>query len=99
MAAIAAVIPMAHGSGDGLKEIEYFGHVISPNGLELCPQKVKAILKLQPSSSKQELQSFLGTVNLMAINTTGINGKERSVASDKARVDQKMLTMAMYGQR
>ena len=48
------------------QKIEYFGRVISPNGVEPCRQKVKAILKLQTPSSKQELQSFLGTVNFMA---------------------------------
>ena len=48
------------------RQIEYFGRVISPDGVKPCPQKVNAILKLQPPSSKQELQSFLGTVNFMA---------------------------------
>ena len=48
------------------QEIEYFGRVISPQGVTPCPMKVKAILSLVAPSDKQELQSLLGTVNFMA---------------------------------
>ena len=48
------------------RKISYFGRIISPKGVELCPDKVKTICNLQPPTSKQELQSFLGSVNFMA---------------------------------
>ena len=48
------------------RKITYFGRVISPKGVEICPDKVKAICNLQPPTNKQELQSFLGAVNFMA---------------------------------
>ena len=48
------------------QEIEYFGRVISHQGVTPCPKKVKAILSPVASSDKQELQSLLGTVNFMA---------------------------------
>lgn len=48
------------------RKISYFGRVISPKGVEPCPDKVKAICNLQPPTDKQELQSFLGSVNFMA---------------------------------
>lgn len=48
------------------KEIEYFGQVVSSDGVKPCPKKVNDILKLKSPVDKQELQSFLGTVNFMA---------------------------------
>ena len=48
------------------QRIEYFGRVITPQGVEPCPKKCRAILKLDPLKDKQELQSLLGTVNFMA---------------------------------
>ena len=44
-------------------KIEYFGRIISAEGVQACPKKIKAILDMAPPQSKQELQSFLGTVN------------------------------------
>ena len=47
-------------------KIEYFGRIVSSGGVDPCPKKVKAIVELPPPKNKQELQSFLGTVNFMA---------------------------------
>ena len=48
------------------REVTYYGRVVSPDGVQPCPKKVKAILNLAPPINKQELQSFLGTVNFMS---------------------------------
>ena len=48
------------------KEIQYFGRVVSSDGVKPCPKKANDILKLKSPVDKQELQSFLGTVNFMA---------------------------------
>lgn len=48
------------------QEIEYFGHVITPQGVQPCPKKVQGITMLVAPSNKQELQSLLGTVNFMS---------------------------------
>lgn len=48
------------------KKIEYFGRVISPEGIEPCPKKVKGIHNLQAPKDKQELQSFLGSINFLS---------------------------------
>uniref|UniRef100_A0A3B1IJ30 Reverse transcriptase/retrotransposon-derived protein RNase H-like domain-containing protein n=1 Tax=Astyanax mexicanus TaxID=7994 RepID=A0A3B1IJ30_ASTMX len=40
--------------------------IISPDGVESCPKKVKAILQLGAPDNKQELQSFLWLVNFMS---------------------------------
>ena len=47
------------------EEIEYFGRIFTPQGVEPCPKKVKSIAMLAAPKDKQELQSLLGTVNFM----------------------------------
>ena len=47
-------------------QVEYFGRLISANGVTPCPDKVLALLKMSHPESKQELQSYLGTVNFMS---------------------------------
>ena len=46
--------------------IEYFGRIVSPQGVKADPKKVEAVVNLAAPKDKQELQSFLGTVNFMA---------------------------------
>ena len=48
------------------QEIEYFGRIFTPQGVEPCPKKVKSIAMLAAPKGKQELQSPLGTVNFMS---------------------------------
>ena len=48
------------------KRIEYFGRIVSHEGVEPCPKKVKALMDLATPKDKHELQSFLGTVNFLA---------------------------------
>ena len=48
------------------QKIEYFGRIITPQGVEPCPKKCRGIVKLAPPSDKQELQSLLGMVNFMS---------------------------------
>ena len=48
------------------QQIEYFGRIITPKGVQPCPKKVKAITMLATPTDMQELQSLLGTVNFMS---------------------------------
>ena len=50
------------------QQIEYFGRIITPQGVKLCLKKVKSIAMLAALKDKQELhvQSLLGTVNFMS---------------------------------
>lgn len=44
------------------RKIKYLGHVISENGLEKNPQKIKAIVEMPAPKNLHELRSFLGMV-------------------------------------
>ena len=50
----------------GAQEVEYFGHIISADGLKPDPTKVKAIQDMPPPVDKKELQTMLGMINYLA---------------------------------
>ena len=48
------------------QRIEYFGRIITPQGVTPCQKKVKGIVMLSAPKDKQVLKSFLSTVNFMS---------------------------------
>ena len=46
-------------------DCKFFGHRLTPEGLKLDPEKVKAIVKMPAPQSIQSLQSFNGMVNYL----------------------------------
>ena len=44
-------------------QVKFLGNVISSNGIEVDPDKVKAIAHLPPPTNVQEVRMFLGMVN------------------------------------
>ena len=46
-------------------DCKFFGHRLTPDGLKPDPEKIKAILAMQPPQSIQQLQSFNGMVNYL----------------------------------
>ena len=46
-------------------DCNFFGHRLTPEGLKPDPEKIKAILAMQPPQSIQQLQSFNGMVNYL----------------------------------
>ena len=46
-------------------DCKFFGHRLTPEGLKLDPEKVKAIIKMPALQSIQSLQSFNGMVNYL----------------------------------
>lgn len=44
----------------GQQQIDYLGHVITPNGLAVDPSKIQAIHQWPPPNSSKVLHSFLG---------------------------------------
>ena len=46
-------------------DCKFFGHRLTPDALKLDPEKIKAILAMQPPKSIQQLQSFNGMVTYL----------------------------------
>ncbi len=46
-----------------IKEVEYLGHIITPDGVKPQSKKVDAILHLAPPSNPKQLCQFIGMVN------------------------------------
>ena len=55
--------------------IKYFGRLITPNGIKPCLRKVQAITMMTAPGNKQELQSFLGSVNFMSMFVKNLTQK------------------------
>ena len=49
----------------GMKQIEFFGHVFSKDGLKPSPDKVKAVKECGVPENKETVQSFLGMVGYL----------------------------------
>ena len=65
------------------QQIEYFGRIITPQGVKLCLKKVKSIAMLAALKDKQELhaQSLLGTVNFMSTFIPNLTKKKSLIRS------------------
>ena len=50
----------------GATEVQYFGHIISPEGLKPGPAKVKAVQDMSPLINKKELHNMLGMINYLS---------------------------------
>lgn len=48
-----------------LREVKYFGHIFSENGMKIDPERVNAIINMKSPTNKKELQIFLGMVNYL----------------------------------
>ena len=47
----------------GVKELPFFGHLVTDEGLKIDESKLQAILKLDVPDDRQKLERFLGMVN------------------------------------
>ena len=43
--------------------VEYLGHIISENGIQLNPEKIEAVQKWEAPRNVKQIQSFLGLCN------------------------------------
>ncbi|CAL8130302.1 unnamed protein product [Orchesella dallaii] len=49
-----------------LTELQYMGHVLTPNGVKMDPRKMEAILKMPKPTDKKAVQRLLGMVQYLA---------------------------------
>ena len=49
-----------------VQEVEYFGHILSADGLKPDPAKVAAIKEMEPPSNKSELQTIMGMITYLS---------------------------------
>ena len=63
------------------QQIEYFRRIITPQGVQPCPKKVKAIKALAAPTDMQELQRLLGTVNFMSTFIPNLTKKTHLMCS------------------
>ena len=50
----------------GMSQVQYFGHLLTADGLKPDPAKVAAIQDMPPPTNKNELQTILGMVNYLS---------------------------------
>ena len=43
--------------------VEYLGHIVSKNGIQMSPKKVEAIVEMPQPKDQKDLRAFLGMVN------------------------------------
>ena len=48
------------------QEVEYTGHILTPQGVKAAPDKVKPIIEMSPPTSVEELRTFLGMVTYLS---------------------------------
>ena len=65
------------------KQVKFLGHVISSNGIEVDPDKIKAIADLPPPTNVQEVRMFLGMVNKQVFRSPRRQDKKHQRASPK----------------
>jgi RNase H-like domain found in reverse transcriptase len=66
----------------GVKEVPFFGHLITASGLKPDPSKVEAISKIEAPKNRAELETLLGMVNYLqkfAPNLAEITSPMRSL--------------------
>ena len=47
-------------------EVPYFGHILSSKGLKADPEKISAILNMEPPRDRNELQTVLGMITYLS---------------------------------
>jgi len=67
----------------------YFGHVISEQGIQLDPEKIKAISKMPTPSILGELATLLGMLNYLAKYISNISIKNKVLHDLSKSIDFK----------
>jgi hypothetical protein len=73
-----------------LQKVSYLGHVLTAEGIEVDPEKVKAVSKLKQPTSVSEIQSFLGLAGYYQIFIEGFSKIARPM-NELLRKDKKFV--------
>nr|GEZ99252.1 Gag-Pol polyprotein [Tanacetum cinerariifolium] len=57
-----------------LQEIQFLGHVINSEGIKVDPTKTKAVMNWQTPKDVGEIQSFLGTEDMVVYSDASYSG-------------------------
>ncbi len=70
----------------GLTEVQYFGHILSADGLKPDPYKVAAIRDMKPPENRSELETILGMITYLSkFAPICGNDKPATTTSDEGR--------------
>ncbi|KAK2711256.1 hypothetical protein QYM36_012440 [Artemia franciscana] len=61
-----------------VSRVEYFGHVISSEGMQPDPNKICAINNMPSPSCQEELQTLLGMINYLAKYIPSLNKEQKT---------------------
>ena len=50
----------------GVQQVEYFGHILTAQGVKASPNKVSAVRNMDPPTNRSELETFLGMINYLS---------------------------------
>ena len=50
-----------------MQEGKLLGHIVSADGINIDPERVKAIPKISVPRNKKEIQSFIGKINFLRL--------------------------------
>ena len=57
----------------GLTQVRYFGHLLTHEGLQPDPEKVRAVAQMKAPTNKSELETFLGMVTYLSKFTPNLS--------------------------
>ena len=49
-----------------VQQVEYFGHILTAQGVKALPNKVSAVSNMDPHTNRSELETFLGMINYLS---------------------------------
>lgn len=61
----------------GKSEVKFLGHILSADGVQPDPDKVKAVMSLKEPSNTGEVRSFLGMLNQLGKYIPGLGEKDK----------------------
>ena len=71
------------------KRFSFLGHIISESGVEVDPEKVRAVEKMKEPSSLNDVRAFLGLVGYYRVHNCGSRVEEKAFGSPSFRISKR----------